>query len=414
MPVAAPPAPAQPGVHELEEIERLEALIEEARGRARRRRRWYAAWATLAVGAGTAIGAGVVRSADDGAVVASSSNVPLVEIKLAGARLAYVPPPGTTLYVTNPDGSGARRLAACPPSAPCTIRDPVWSPDGLRVAFLRGRPVSPNNGGTLALYVIGLDGRGERRLASCGDSGCGAAEGSRLAWSPDGAEIAFSRGRSIAVVDVASGRLRPLTMCRLKSCTDTGPAWSPDGAAIAFTRNGALYRVGVFGGRLTFLATEGYNAAWARDGRTILVDTRRGVLSVATDERRATLLVSGIPGNGPGLPRWSPDGSRVLYFWTPRSPRGYRAEVWTMQPDGSGKRRLYRGPCCIGGWFRPAWSPDGSRVVLSADHFPANRGSTGGTLVVGADGSGLRNLSRYPTDIDWQPTITPGPGSDTP
>ena len=70
------------------------------------------------------------------------------------------------LYVISTDGSGELRLGLG--------KGPVWSPDGGRIAFIRGRVV----------YAIDSDGSGERRLGR-GDY--------HLSWSPDGTQIAVRR-----------------------------------------------------------------------------------------------------------------------------------------------------------------------------------------------------------------------------
>ena len=59
------------------------------------------------------------------------------------------------IYVMNADGSGLRRLTRSPQND----GDPVWSPDGRRLAFVRIQ------GGRADIYVVHADGRGLRRLA---------------------------------------------------------------------------------------------------------------------------------------------------------------------------------------------------------------------------------------------------------
>jgi Tol biopolymer transport system component len=365
MAVIAPTRPQR--VRGFDEPEQLEALIKEARRRAAAPtspvRVLRAAGGECGNGCSARPRSG--RRRGDGAPQPSPAAAPW-EIKLAGAWLAYVHEHEQgVLYVTKPDGSGAQVLARCGQwAALCVIRDPVWSPDGGRIAFFRG----PWNGeNDLALYLIGLDGRGERRLAECGgiDGGCGTWSGSPR-WSPDGSQIAFTRGGVLSIVEVASARVRRLTRCDQTRCIDVSPAWSPDQTAIAFTRSTgkayALYRVSVSGPQLTRLAAEGMNPEWAPDGRTILVQTRRGIERVAADGSGRTLIAPALPTEALGAPSWSPDGSRVSYFWIRREKRGYRAEVWTMKPNGTEKKRLYRQSCCLDVLFRfkTVWSADGS------------------------------------------------------
>jgi dipeptidyl aminopeptidase/acylaminoacyl peptidase len=83
------------------------------------------------------------------------------------------------------------------------------SPDGTRLAFVRGHIVGRLVTTHMSLYVATVDNSDVRRLARC--DGCGDALAGRLAWSPDGRWIAFSRanrhgrGQSIWVIAAAGG-----------------------------------------------------------------------------------------------------------------------------------------------------------------------------------------------------------------
>ena len=74
----------------------------------------------------------------------------------------------------------------------------------------------------------------ERRLARGGDS-----EPVWPAWSPDGLRIAFLRGHNLLVVDADGGPERRLTRGSFETIYD--PSWSQDGRRIAFVagRRGA-------------------------------------------------------------------------------------------------------------------------------------------------------------------------------
>lgn len=77
------------------------------------------------------------------------------------------------IYTIGADGSGRMRLAD-------NAGQPVWSPDGERIAFLSFRDGNPE------LYSMKADGSDQTRLTS------GPAEDVDPAWSPDGRRIARS------------------------------------------------------------------------------------------------------------------------------------------------------------------------------------------------------------------------------
>jgi TolB protein len=84
-------------------------------------------------------------------------------------------------------------------------------------------------------------------------------------------------------------------------------------------------------------------------------------------------------------PSWSPDGTQIAF----RSERSGEPEIWVMNADGTGQRRLAAG-------LSPAWSPDGSLIAFSA---------RAGLSVIRPDGTGLRVLphtegGEYPS---WSP-----------
>jgi TolB protein len=265
------------------------------------------------------------------------------------------------VFSISPRGTGMRNLTR----SAAFESNPVLSPDGRRVAFVRNAiSVAPT------VWTANRDGSHLLRVAR---------HATEPAWSPDGSALAFTRWdrmrtESAVVVASAEGRQRRLGAGR-------SPAWSPDGRLIAFaevTRATHFWHYAV--------------AVAAPDGsdRRILVRLRRrtvGGLAWSPDSRRL-VFVDSSPGpsrrssswlelvsaeGGPArrltrsphldeAPAWSPRGDAIAFErWT----RDFnRVAVFLVFPAGGRARRL------SGKWWWhdrwPSWAADGSRLVLAS------------------------------------------------
>jgi len=203
------------------------------------------------------------------------------------------------IYLISPHGGEAHALT--------DIEEGVggfeWSPDGRAIAFTRSEPETDRDKqreetyGAFAvedheyrlthLWIVELpDVPGTAEATRLSEGGNYTVSG--FAWSPDGAEIAFSHTPDplinswlygdISVVDVVSSEVRPLV-------TDEGPqsnpTWSPDGTWIAYQAsgpdlgssyytNGLFYKVPANGGTPTRIECDidedPFITAWTASG----------------------------------------------------------------------------------------------------------------------------------------------------
>ena len=96
-------------------------------------------------------------------------------------------------------------------------------------------------------------------------------------------------------------------------------------------------------------------------------------------------------------PVWSPRGDKIAFDM---HDDGYH-EVWVINQDGSGARRL-----TPGGFSYPVWSPDGTKIAYS----PYGGRGSGPHWVVNVDGSGRKRLSpgARPDWLERKPPIKVG------
>ena len=140
-------------------------------------------------------------------------------------------PHNIEIYVMDADGSNQINLT----NNLTMDEDPSWSPDGKRIVFSAQREghVVHNLDITDEIYVMDADGGNEQRLTENRNNDWDPV------WSPDGQRIAFMADRKgdfvsfdIYVMDADGGNPQKLTNNR---GWDSSPSWSPDSRRIAFT-----------------------------------------------------------------------------------------------------------------------------------------------------------------------------------
>lgn len=294
---------------------------------------------------------------------------------VGNGRIAYNR--GAPIYWINPDGSAEAQLGGD------FATQLSWAPDGQAFAFVYSN----------SIYTINLDGTELRQYTDQPSTGGSFDYGP--AWSPDGTQIAFSRFRLVSgafsvgeiyVADVASGSVDAVTVSSAEFPTrtlDVDPSWSPDSGRIVFTRYPP-------GGALTQLY--------------IVNDDGTGLTPLTSDSSRASYS-----------PRWSPDGSKMLFgqSYVEIAGGGYivHNEVHTIRPDGTADAVLPITQESTEYYVYFSWSPDGTKIV------GIGRKPTSDTITIwNADGSNETDiLTVFPSDIEtrelyftaWQPILHP-------
>jgi dipeptidyl aminopeptidase/acylaminoacyl peptidase len=274
----------------------------------------------------------------------------------------------------------------------------MWRLFLLLIAAVALLAPAPGGGGTTSpelafsragnVWTIGADGRGARILLRGGYS---------PSWSPDGSRLAFVSNRSgDEEIYVARADGTGVTRLTRLPGADLSPAWSTDGKQIVWSHSAEIWTMSASGAGKRRLVRrveawhEHYSPAW--HGGTIVYSSSR-VSAFNTELYRVpakrltfTKGSDAVLGDD-SMPDFSPDGRRIVFA----SNRDQQSEIYVMNPDGNGQKRLTRRS---GDDWAPDYSPDGGKIAFT--QLP-------GTIwTMNADGSGLRKLTRG-TDADWRP-----------
>lgn len=258
------------------------------------------------------------------------------------------------------------------------------------------------------LYLVRTDGTGLKRLTA----GAGFEEVAH--WSPDGKRIVYNAwvaDRSSVWVMNADGS------GKLRLGAGETPSWSPDGKQIAYwgpSYSDGLSVMNADGSDRRTVGVPFYTnyERWAPNGKIVFVRIRK-------PESELVRLRGGdlyeVNPDGSGLrrltkgasliqPYVSSDGSTIAAYATKTD----RLIALPYRGDGPAVTLLAHASRYFpnGGWPVAHWSPDGKRLVLGGSNRPDPVGADGaGLLLVNADGSGLTNVPDVTQVIcpDWRP-----------
>ena len=279
---------------------------------------------------------------------------------------------GQYIYKIDADGSGETRLTHElpfrgdpdePPVDPTYFpaNSPVFSPDGEKIAFVRGYRFLENPDPDLytdtfplssAIYVMDSDGSNPTVV---GDFSL--EQVANLDWLP-GQGAALSQGESVTSGEPATDDCKTVgemafaagediwtmnadgsdpTRLTNNESREESPVFSPDGRKIAFVKE---------------VAVEGGSQYGAPGGLVAKV--------VVMDLDTCDQTVLPVPeGKYAAEPSWSSDGERIA-FWYPAEDGG----MFVVNADGSGTARRIYIPDFPGFKARPEWAPNGDRIAF--------------------------------------------------
>jgi TolB protein len=248
-------------------------------------------------------------------------------------------------------------------------------------------------------------------------------------WSPDGKRIAHVKidvsSSELWVMDADSANSRALTNNFSTTVNKNNwafrPTWWPDGSRLLYlseetTNDLMIWQIGVDGkNRRTFLAVPDFEGGL--DMPAVSPDAKRLVaVSYRTTGARSQVSSYTLPSGpwrqltehpeGAYDPVWSPDGTRIAY--TVRN-KG-RHDVWVMTADGSAAVPITDAGVCRA----PCWSPDGQQLAyVSAEGGPMDVwvSSVPATLRAATPAASASGASRSATAVPTAVVATkPPPG----
>lgn len=248
------------------------------------------------------------------------------------------------------------------------------------------------------IYAMNADGSGNTRLIETDLSL------NHHDWSPDtqwftAVGYASETTWSIYIFHADGSNLTRLTATN--GVWDIDPAWSPDGSQIAFTRfyptqnREEIWIMNADGSNQHDIGIEGGSPKWSPDGTRLIYHARRDddydIYTCDADGDNEQAITSA--STGEIVPVWSSDGSQIVFV---EVEGDLNHTICIVDSNGTNLRRLTDGGS-------PKWSPDGS--VIAFHSGPAEEWEV---YIINTDGTNRRQVTDSPSGITainpvWRP-----------
>lgn|GEM_PF-1204740 len=283
----------------------------------------------------------------------------------------------SNIWLTTLDGKRQRKLTFYP-ELRSWAKDPVWSPDGKQIVYTyAAEPRDPMADQLSELWIMNADGSGKQQLAAhVADENLEAAQ-----WSPDSKQIYYhamkwqydAQGNftgqkwDVRRLDLASGKSVSLIanaqLPRLDGqhlfYVETLPEDEGMAATVAAlpTRPGNVPTTPIptTTQRLMIADLDGKNAKQVLGSEFIAIYAP----AVAPGGQRVVFAAIGGPQTPPQASLW--DGIVGFFGPTAASAHGLPWDLWIVNSDGSGLRRL---TSLNEDMPYPVWSKDGTRLIF--------------------------------------------------
>ena len=247
----------------------------------------------------------------------------------------------TKVFTMNADGTNVMDLGRG--------FDPVWSPDGTKIAYAQGTTETND------IWIMNADGSNKHQLTQNWNSYA-------PAWSPDGSKVAFASYHEgadhIYIINIDGSNQQKLNHNVVEIVREYAPSWSADGSKVVFLGNkvvNGLSRYDYFG------------ADAGNSGATTQLTFVNALFDLA-----------------PGA--MSPDGTKLAAQW------GHAIQVFSL--DGSGTITNLM-PGTLLSAYDPDYAPGGSKIIYTINSK---------LWVMNADGTNPVNLDVVGRNADWNPT----------
>jgi Tol biopolymer transport system component len=264
--------------------------------------------------------------------------------------------------------------------------NPVWSPDGRWIAFLRSQPRGTTGFRQRQLILIAPLGGTERKLRNINSQDFDRSS-PYLAWSSESDALLVTdstgpgRPDALFVVSLETGERRQLTNPESPVLADTSPAISADGSSLVFLRRtswgfGELHLLPLKKGlvaagasrRLTSSQLHADNPAWIPFGNEIVFSAKGNLwrLSTAGDKSPIQIPYIGEDGLMPTISRSAPGKPIRLVYVKSFSDRN----IWRVETSAAGAPTSHAPVTAISSTkpeFHCQFSPDGGKVAFISE-----------------------------------------------